>query len=757
MNMTFWKRMLFSILLAAGTLLPGVSPDELTPEGRSEYESLQALREWVKQSRTRFTENVNTRKPVLADLYLLENTKIDGEKIIRYTPEQRKALKYFFGYVMRFHGDLKLYASHDGRKWWSLGHWWSNRDGSQGKYRGGTWLKIAGKGTVEFLLLRAINGVSLEFDMEPYSIPGKDEPVLPVSVRIDLRNRLSFSGDSSFQRRKWMRLYNMPDSIAQEDYRKASEYFVPRGFAGGRDAGFSITNDPAKQVHRNLPLLKQLKAFYPEPLMSVVCFASMPKEVQCRDPKLANTRSTPAVDQFQKTAELIAATIAQREQSLGEYAGGYCEVKNESDIGTNWAYFNNTGKYDPWKLLADFHNAVAKAVKARNPGWKVGGPSSCLPVLDAGRFQRGRAMLKFAERTYPNLDYYSWHFYERNVFRLSSPGVYGHTYLFGKLDAALDLYRNHLRLLGGEKPLVVTEYGNMDTVGTEIGFWMNLRSINALMVNMMQYPEIIPMAMPFIVPVSWWSKKNPKMDAFQLFRYDKDGNMHLTPNRHLLDLWEGVDGIRIPAETPVPNVRLVAVRSGKKVFLAVSNLTLRRVRLNLEAVSGSAKVVSASQRRLYIEKGKIHFRTDPVADLKAVPLAFDETSVLILDLDSDPGFRGTLERKIAYGDRILLPTGSGQTVTLRLEKGDLNPEKCVLRIGLWRMDGFRRNASATVNGKTFSLPLAQTAGKGSFFAPVELVLPKGILRKENTVALSIPDRDGLIVSTAFYSLHQRNE
>ena len=207
----------------------------------------------------------------------------------------------------------------------------------------------------------------------------------------------------------------------------------------------------------------------------------------------------------------------------------------------------------------------------------------------------------------------------------------------------------------------------------------------------------------------------------------------------------------------MPNVRLVAVRSGKKVFLAVSNLTLRRVRLNLEAVSGSAKVVSASQRRLYIEKGKIHFRTDPVADLKAVPLAFDETSVLILDLDSDPGFRGTLERKIAYGDRILLPTGSGQTVTLRLEKGDLNPEKCVLRIGLWRMDGFRRNASATVNGKTFSLPLAQTAGKGSFFAPVELVLPKGILRKENTVALSIPDRDGLIVSTAFYSLHQRNE
>ena len=59
-------------------------------------------------------------------------------------------------------------------------------------------------------------------------------------------------------------------------------------------------------------------------------------------------------------------------------------------------------------------------------------------------------MLKFAERTYPNLDYYSWHFYEGNVFRLSSPGVHGHTDRFGKLDASLDLYRNHLRLPGGD-------------------------------------------------------------------------------------------------------------------------------------------------------------------------------------------------------------------------------------------------------------------------------------------------------------------
>lgn len=745
------KRILFSVLFAAGAVLRAFSPQELPPEGRQEYESLQALRQWVEKSPTRFVKNVNTQQPMLADLHLLKDVPVDGERIISFTPEQRKALKYFFGYVMKFKGDLKLYVSRDGQKWREPGHWWSSTDGSQGKYRGGTWVKVAGKGTVEFLLLRSNNGVSLEFDAEPYLFPASDRPVLPVKVRLEPRKKLSFSGDSSFNRRKWMRLYNMPDSIALEDYRKASEYFVPRGFAGGRDAGFKITAAPEKKFSRDTAMLKQLKSLYREPFMNVVCFASMPKRVQCTDPGLANTRTTPAIDKFRETAELIAATIAQREQCLGEYAGFYCEVKNESDIGTNWAYFNNTAKYDPWKLLADFHNEVAKAVKARNPGWKVGGPSSCLPVLDSGRFQRGRTMLKFAERTYPQMDYYSWHFYERNVFRLQEQGVYEHTYLFGKLDAAVDLYRNHLRLLGGEKPLVVTEYGGMDTPGSELGFWKNLRSVNALMVNLMQYPDIIPMAMPFIVPVSWWSKKNPKMDAFQLFRYDRNGGMHLTPNRHFLDLWEQVDGTRIPAETSTPNVRLMAVRDGKKIFLAVSNLTLRRVSLDLEAALGTAKIASASQRRLYIEKGRIHFRTDPVADLKKVPLAFDETSVILLELDTDPGFTGTLDRKIAYGDRILLPTGSPRTVSIKLNEGERNPEKCILRIGVWRQNGFGKNASVSVNGKTFSLPLAKTAGKGSFFAPVELEIPARILKKENILTLSVPEKGGLITSAALYN------
>lgn len=750
----FQKRILIAAFLLAGTLLCGISPQELPPEGRQEYEALQALQRWSSANRVRFTENVNTKQPMLSDLYLLENVRVDGEKIIQFTPEQQKALKFFFGYVMKFNGDLELYVGSDGRTWRKPGHWWSNQNGQQGKYRSGTWLKISGRGTVDFLLLRAINGVSLKFDEEPYSVPGAKQPTLPVKVRIDPRQRFSLSGDSSFRRRKWMRLYNMPDSVAQQDYRKASEYFVPRGFAGGRDAGFSIVTDPKQPGQRNEPLLKLLRSFYPEPFMSVVCFASMPEQVRCPDPKLANTRSTPAVDKFKETAELIAATITRREQNLGEYAGGYCEVKNESDIGTNWAYFNNAAKYDPWKLLADFHNEVAKAVKARNPNWKVGGPSSCLPVFDADRFQKGRVMLTFAERTYPNLDYYSWHFYEKNVFRLREPGVYGHSYLFGRLDASIDLYRNHLRLLGGEKPLIVTEYGGMDTPGTEIGFWMNLRSVNALMVNLMQHSDIIPMAMPFIVPVSWWSRKNPKTDAFQLFRYDEKGNMHLTPNRHFLDLWEQVDGIRIPAEASAPDVRLVALRNGKKIFLAVSNLTLRRLSLNLETALGNAKIVSASQRRLYIENGKICFQTESRSDLNHIPLAFDETSVLVLELDHDPGFTGTLDRQLAYGDAILLPTGGGeQTVSIRLDEHRGRPEKSVLRVGVWRMNGFSRNASVAVNGRRFPLPLAKTAGRGSFFAPIEIGIPPEILEKENRISLSVPEKDGLIVSVALSNLY----
>lgn len=728
----------------------------LPAEAQRESDRLQALRDWAASVPAGYIRNVNTGQEMLQDLTVLENTPVNGEKIVRFTPKQISLLNFFVGYVMKLEGELKLTVSHDGVHWKEPGHWWVSADGMQARYIGdSTMVKFAGKGVIHCLRIRSREGMSMEFDAEPYQVPAETLPILNVKIAVAPETKMEFNGDSAFNRRKWMRLYNMPDSDGGGDYIQASEYFVPRGFAGARDAGFKLTPITEQALPPDIPTLKRLEKYYPEPPASVMCFEKMPEQVQCRDSGLANFRTTPDPEKFRETASLMAAAVARREQRFGKYAGFYCEVKNESDIGTNWAFFNDrSGKNDPWKLLADFHNDVASAVKTRNPKWKVGGPASCLPVFDANGFERGRAMLRFAERTYAGLDYYSWHLYEANRFRLRRPGEHQHRFLSGRLDATIDLYRNHLRLLGGEKPLLITEFGGTSGGGgTQVNYWKNLRSVNSLLVGMMNYPDIIEMAVPFIVPVPWWDKKNPvpcNFDIYYLFTYDKAGKMHLTPNRYFLDFWEGVDGIRVPVYADNPDVHVVALRNGRQLTLIVNNLSGHRITADISVEPGDSGWKSITQRRLYIEHGELIFRTDKLNTLSRVPLAFEETSLIRLELNRDPDFTGVLDRRILYGDRILLPTGTPQTFRLMGGPSAGDIRRCTLRVGCWRMNGFRRDGSVQFNGKRFILPLAKTAGNGSFFAPVELEIPASLLKRENLVTVDVPEIDGLLTSVGLY-------
>ena len=48
--------------------------------------------------------------------------------------------------------------------------------------------------------------------------------------------------------------------------------------------------------------------------------------------------------------------------------------------------------------------------------------------------------------------------------------------------------------------------------------------------------------------------------------------------------------------------------------------------------------------------------------------------------------------------------------------------------------------SVTVNGRTFSLPLAKTMGKGAFFAPLEILLPPVILQEKRPLSHPFPTR-----------------
>lgn len=74
--------------------------------------------------------------------------------------------------------------------------------------------------------------------------------------------------------------------------------------------------------------------------------------------------------------------------------------------------------------------------------------------------------------------------------------------------------------------------------------------------------------------------------------------------------------------------------------------------------------------------------------------------------------------------------------------------------GIFR-DDFCRNGSVTVNGRTFSLPLAKNNGEGGLFRSAGDSSSAGNPSGKKTIVVSIPDKEGLIASTALYNWYLR--
>jgi hypothetical protein len=260
------------------------------------------------------------------------------------------------------------------------------------------------------------------------------------------------------------------------------------------------------------------------------------------------------------------------------------------------------------------------------------------------------------------------------------------------------------------------------------------------------------MAVPFVIPVSWWHKRNPHFtpDSFRLFLSDEEKKLRLTKVGALLELWRDVDGVRVPVTSSRSDVNVMACRDGSRLYIAVSNGSGHRLRADLKVSTGAARIQRISQRRLYIERAEIQSCTDVLQSLKDVPLAYDETSLLIVELDSAPGYTGELDRRVFCAKEILQPTGQPAGFTIVVPADHTRPRTCRLRLGLWRHGCFPAGGTVTVNGKEFQIPGFQDINT-SWFGIREVEIPVELLQGNNRIVASFPDDRGLVTSAVFHS------
>ncbi|TVS11718.1 MAG: hypothetical protein EA424_23495 [Planctomycetaceae bacterium] len=736
-----------------GTRMKAPAARTLPPAARAEQRVLEQLTSAADRYPSTFTRDVNTGAKLLSSIEVFRDIDVDGEGVLTLPDDLLPVLQMFRGFVLRSEGgDLEVFWRHAGVDR-ELAAWWGGRSGHFAvlvpsgitQFDPPFELVLRGTARVQSVHLHHHRGVTLEFDEEPWELPGSGDPVLKVRVTVDATRDLAIGGHHEFDRSRYMRVYNLADGPS--DYMRAARYFTAQGFLPARDAG----NDPdewSRRVGPNEKMLRTLRALYPEPFDQVLCFGAWPERLGHRDPTLPPGTGTPAIDRFEEAAELAAQVVQGRESALQEFSGRpYVEVKNEPDISRNWAYFAAPDRYDAWRLLADFHNLVAAAVKAKNPGWLVGGPSACMPAVDSDGFRRGEELLTFMDRTHRHLDFYSFHFYEPNTFRLRGPRAHTSTYLFGRLEGVFDLLRTKMHLHGDVKPILVTEYGGQRSPPTDVGRWLFMRSASSHMMRYMQMPDSVKLSVPFVIPIAFWSRHTPTppRDSFQLFLYDDQWNLELTTLRFFLEFWSDFDGVRIPADTDGPGVTVVALRDGRTVYLAINNLSQQRIVVDLEGAFGPTAPEQIEQRRLYIERGKLRFEQNELDRLRGIPVAFDETSIVKITLDRPPPARGLIDRRTYFADRVLQPTGAETEFVIQCPVEDLAAG--VLRIALGRQDGFQGDLHVTVNGGPPQVVcLAPSRKRGMYFGTKEISIPPHRLAEVNRIGVQVSDRNGKISS-----------
>jgi agarase len=609
-------------------------------------------------------------------------------------------------------------------------------------------LIIEGHGTVENVEFVHREGIAMEFDASIYREPGLEKPVKPVTVMVDATRLRAIEGITEIRRERYFRYYADPngDRSGKEPYFKGMGFLPGRQIVelgpafedryGAANAMVTLKEDPERPGSGYAdPAFFERREFWrfegvdPE-LDFVMCFDSWPRFMQPTNfPGVPNQRGTPAIEHFDAAADASVRYLKALERDSGRNARWW-EVKNESDVKSEWIYHHEKG-YDGWKLLADFHNIMADAIHEELPHIEVGGPVSAWFIPYAGDFAVWKSQARFMDLTRDHLDFYSHHFYEIGAMdSLERVRREGHSYVQGAFDCTMDMVCAHMDATGNRKPLVCSEYGSLSFVRDERGFWMHIKNINAILLKFLDRPQDFEITVPFMLTFMHWAP-----DSLETFIHQTpDGEFVKTKNTYIIDMWTGFKGKRIPVSDSEHKVRAHAVIDDDLIRLAVNNHSGQRVELNIEAVvPESLSVISIRRRMAFFEKGETRFVHDELPSLQNIPLGVDATAILEIRLSGVPRPTRCLNETVHYALQTAVPVTGSAALDIPVET--TGAEKAVLRVGLYRKNGFSAPLNLVLNGSEYEIDLSRSQGTPNFFDYVEIDIDPDELRAENNLTV----------------------
>lgn len=450
--------------------------------------------------------------------------------------------------------------------------------------------------------------------------------------------------------------------------------------------------------------------------------------------------------------------------TTGEPIPSWVEVVNEPAfhrLGGPQDFSNNI------QDIADFHNLAAAAIKAQAPNALVGGYTTAFPNFEKGDFLRWERRWKlFMDVAGANMDFFSIHLYDI----ASKPDGTIDLRSGSNIEATFDMMEQYSTMkFGTVKPFVISEMGGVmngqrNQPWSPFRDWLWLKSANSQLMSMMERPNTIAKALPFlIVKAIWGSTPDGNPYNNRLMRqqnepttfvpgYGYTGNWVYTEMVKFYQLWSKVKGTRVDTTSDDLDIQVDAYVDGDKAYIILNNLEFVAKDVDLSIIDTKFGTISSiNKKHLYLDNVTPILSDESIpTNTSTVTLGAEATMILEVTFDSSVVIDDTNTETKYYATDYLKTIVANQAETFQINGISKNTfGEAVLRIGVGRTHGKSVFPSLIeVNNTSITIPTDwrgyDQAQRERFFGTLEIPVPFNLIQTNNTVEITYPDTGGKI-------------
>lgn len=468
-------------------------------------------------------------------------------------------------------------------------------------------------------------------------------------------------------------------------------------------------------------------------------------------------------------------------EAVGEYLGRYVNEFYGQNGQPKPAYveimneplyeFVTVGDRTPEEVF-QFHNEVADAYRAQDPGVPIGGYVAAFPNFEERNFQRWYERMKlFIDMSGGKMDFFSIHLYDMNAFWQGGFDLRRGS----NVEATLDMMEHYSQLSFGEiKPLVVSEIGGRSLreefdAWTPLRDWSFLKSTTPLTMSLMDRPQHILSSMPFIITKAEWGRQaDGDPYPWRLMRQAFEGEGEegswwvFTDMVKFYQLWSDVRGTRIAIESTDPDIQSNAFVDGDKLYVVLNNLYFsdQVIYSNIIEQSGNT-IQNIRVKHLYLNAvgdAPVLEETNHTA-LDSITIGHDAGMVLEYTFEQAININQTSDETKYYATTYLTPIVANAIHTFHINKVQKGEQgTALLRLGMGRPHETSLQPTVKINGYEIEVPANYMGydqrGRNSWFGVIEIPVPYYYLQTNNEVTVQFPDIGGHISSMALRVFNQ---